>query len=210
MAGGIHVNMATVSVAFAKELAAIHRNAGIPYVAAPVFGRTEVAVAGKLNILAAGDDGTIEKVQPLFDAIGQKTWRLGTAPERANLVKIAGNFMIAASIELLAETMALAKKHGVAEADLLEVLVGTILPAPLFKTYGSLIANRTFDPPAFRLALGMKDVGLALAAGQDECAPLPIASLLRDIHLEAIAHGDGDKDWSALSQVAFRRAGIEP
>ncbi|WP_448205888.1 NAD(P)-dependent oxidoreductase [Azospirillum sp. sgz302134] len=207
--GTIHVNMATISMAFAKHFAALHRAAGREYVAAPVFGRAEVAAAGKLNILAAGAPAVLDRLQPLFDAVGQKTWRLGEAAEQANLVKIIGNFMIAASVEMLGEAMSLGLRNGIDERDLLEVLVGTILPAPLFKTYGGLIAGRSFDPAAFRLALGLKDVELALAAGRESAVPLPLASLLRDSHLDALAHGDGEKDWSALSQVSFRRAGLE-
>lgn len=208
-AGTVHVNMATVSMAFARHFAALHQESGREYVAAPVFGRTEVAAAGKLNILAAGNPAVLDRLQPLFEAVGQKTWRLGDVPEQANLVKIIGNFMIAASVELLGEAMSLGRRNGIDESDLLEVLVGTILPAPLFKTYGGLIASRSFDPAAFRLALGLKDVELTLAAGRESAVPLPMASLLRDSHLDAVAHGDGNKDWSALAKVSFRRAGLD-
>ena len=207
--GVIHVNMATISVAFVKELVALHEKASVPYVAAPVFGRTEVAIAGNLNILAAGDGQAIDRVQPLLDAMGQKTWRLGDAPERANVVKISGNFMLAAAIETMAEAMALARGYGIPEGELLDVLTGTLFPTPVYKNYGALIANRQFEPAAFRLRLGMKDVNLALTAGEMAHVPMPFASVLRENHIDAVAHGDGDKDWSAASEVAFRRAGIE-
>lgn len=208
--GTVHVNMATITVALATELEQRHQDQQVHYVAAPVFGRPEVAAAGKLNILAAGAATAIDTVLPIFAALGQKTWRLGEPARQANVVKIAGNFMIAAAIEALGEAMTLAKVHGIAESTLLDVLTKTILPAPLYQTYGGLMATGQFEPAAFRLALGLKDVQLTLAAAEDKQLALPLASMLRDTHLEAVAHGDGHKDWAALARVSFRRAGLIP
>lgn len=205
--GLIHVNMATVSTAFVQDLVALHRERGLAYVAAPVFGRTDVAAAGTLNIVAAGDAAAIERVQPLLDAMGQKTWRLGDDPVRANVVKIAGNFMIAAAIEAMGEAVALGRGHGIAPGELLEVMTNTLFASPVYKGYGGIIVAERYEPAAFKLTLGLKDVRLALAAGECARVPLPLASLLRDGFLEAIAHGDGDRDWAALAKVAARRAG---
>ena len=205
----VHVNMATISVAYAKELAASHEAAGVGYVAAPVFGRTEVAVAGQLNILAAGPAALIDKVASLFDAMGQKVWRLGEEPHRANVVKLSGNYMIAASIQTIAEAVALGRGNGVEAKELMEVLTGTLFGGRVHTGYGALIAERKFEPAAFKLALGAKDVRLALAAAEAAHVPMPVASVLRDGFLDAIAHGDGGLDWTALSKVTFRRAGLE-
>jgi len=207
---GIHVNMATISIALTRELTQRHQDHGITYIAAPVFGRTEVAAAGQLNIVAAGDPAARARVQPMFDAMGQKTWPLGNEPERAIAVKLAGNFMLAAAIESMAEAAALANGHGVATAELLEVLTNTLFAAPAYRNYGALIAARRYEPAAFRLALGLKDVNLALQAGAEGHAPMPFASVLRDNLLDAIAHGDADRDWAALAEVALRRAGQKP
>jgi 3-hydroxyisobutyrate dehydrogenase-like beta-hydroxyacid dehydrogenase len=204
----IHVNMATLSVRFVRELAEWHRTHNVTYIAAPVFGRPEVAQLAKLHIVAAGDPRAIEKVQPLFDAMGQKTWRFGDEPHRANVVKVTGNFMIASVIELLGEATAMAKGHGVTADELIQMLTGTLFGAPVFQIYGALIAQQRFEPAGFKLQLGLKDVRLALEAGEDVHAPLPFASIVRDSLLDAIAHGDSNKDWSALSRVAFRRAGL--
>lgn len=206
--GLIHVVMATISTALVQELVALHKDRGIGYVAAPVFGRTDVAAAGGLNIAAAGDPAAIARIQPLLDAIGQKTWRLGDDPVRANVVKIAGNFMIAAAIEAMGEAVALGRAHGIAAGDLLEVMTNSLFAAPVYKGYGGIIAEERYDPAAFKLTLGLKDVRLALAAGEAAHVPLPLASLLRDGFLEAIAHGDADRDWAALAKVAARRAGV--
>lgn len=203
----IHVNMATISIALTRELAQLHRDKGITYIAAPVFGRTEVAAAGQLNIVAAGEPSARARVQPMLDAMGQKTWPLGDDPERAIAVKLAGNFMLAAAIESMAEAAALANGHGVATGELLDVLTNTLFAAPAYKNYGALITARRYEPAAFRLTLGLKDVNLALQAGAEGHAPMPFASVLRDNLIDAIAHGDGDRDWAALAEVALRRAG---
>jgi 3-hydroxyisobutyrate dehydrogenase-like beta-hydroxyacid dehydrogenase len=207
--GLVHVNMATISVALARELAERHAARGLGYVAAPVFGRTDVAAAGRLNIVAAGRPEAVERVQPLLDAMGQKTWPVGEEPHRANVVKLAGNFMLAAAIEAMAEASTLAEASGVAAADFLPIMTGTLFASPAYQGYGALIAARRYDPAAFRLALGLKDVRLALAAGDAARVPMPFAGVLRDNLIDAMAHGDADRDWSALAEVARRRAGLD-
>jgi len=204
----IHVNMATISVAFADELAAFHREAGVPYVAAPVFGRAEVAAAGRLNILAAGDRASIAKVQPLFDAMGQRTWLVGDRPSQANAVKICGNFMLASAIEAMSEAVALISAQGVPPKTFLEIMTSTLFDAPAYKGYAKIIGDQLFEPAGFRLTLGLKDVRLALSAGEAAHVPLPFASVMRDVFVEAIAHGLANSDWSAISQVALQRANL--
>ena len=205
--GLVHLSMATLSTAFVGELIELHREQGVELVAAPVFGRTDVAAAGKLNILVAGPESAIAKAQPVLDVLGQKTWPLGDDPLRAVAVKIAGNFMIASAIEAMGESAALVKTYGVAPGEFMEIMGNTLFNAPVYRNYGTQIAEQRFDPAGFRLVLGLKDVGLALSAGHEQRVPLPLASLLRDNLLEAIAHGDGELDWSALSQVALRKSG---
>jgi 3-hydroxyisobutyrate dehydrogenase-like beta-hydroxyacid dehydrogenase len=205
--GTVHVNMATISVGFAESLAAEHRRHGIQYVAAPVFGRPEAAIAGQLHIVAAGDAAAIDRVQPLLDAIGQRTWRVGPEPHQANAVKIAGNFMIAAAIESMAESAVMVERYGVPAAELLNVLTNTLFAAPVYKNYGALIVNRQYEPAGFRLALGLKDVRLVLEAAEGARTPMPFASVLHDHLLEAVAQGDGERDWAALAEVVRRHAG---
>jgi 3-hydroxyisobutyrate dehydrogenase-like beta-hydroxyacid dehydrogenase len=202
---GLHLSMSTISVALAQELAAIHARAGVPYIAAPVFGRPDVAEAGALNIVAAGDPDAIARAQPLLDAMGARTWGFGTEPHRANAVKLAGNFMLIAAIEAMGEAAALAEGHGVTGADLLDLLTNTLFASPVYKNYGALIAARRYEPPGFNLKLGAKDVGLALSAAGAAGVPMPFASVLRDNLIEAMGHGDAEKDLAALAEVARRR-----
>lgn len=207
--GTVHVNAATISATLSKELTELHEAAGVAYVAAPVFGRPDVAEAGKLNIVAAGAPDALARVQPLFDAMGQKTWPVGDDPVRANAVKIAGNFMIAAAIETMGEATALCRAYGVETADFLDILTNTIFASPVFKGYGAIISEKRYEPAGFPVPLGLKDVGLALKASEAARVPMPFAGVLRDSFLEAIAQGGAEKDWASVAEVAHRRAGLE-
>ena len=206
----VHVNMATISVDCARKLSKLHAQKGIGYVAAPVLGRPEVAAAGKLEILAAGEGGMLDRVEPLLAAIGQRVWRFGEEPSRANAVKIAVNFALACAIEAMAEGAALVQAHGIERGGFLDMLTSTIFNTPVYKGYAGLITERQYEPPKFKLTLGFKDVSLALKAGESSNVPLPFGSVLRENFIDAIAHGYGSKDWSAVAEVAVRRAGLSP
>ncbi|HEX5831798.1 MAG TPA: NAD(P)-dependent oxidoreductase [Gemmatimonadaceae bacterium] len=205
----VHVNMATISVALARELTELHRTHGVAYVAATVFGRPDLAAAARLSIVAAGAPTAVDRVQPLLDVLGQKTWRMGEEPFRANVVKLTGNFMLVAAVEAIAEGVAMAKRYGVDAHDLLGMLTGSIFTAAPYVTYGGLIAEQRYEPPGFKLGLALKDVRLALAAADAVAAPMPVGSVLHDSMLDAVAHGHGDHDLAALATVAARRAGLE-
>jgi 3-hydroxyisobutyrate dehydrogenase-like beta-hydroxyacid dehydrogenase len=207
--GLVHVNMSTISVPLARELAQQHQARGLAYVAATVFGRPDLAATGKLTIVVAGDPGAVAKIQPLLDVIGQHTWHIGNDPERANVVKLAGNFMLGAAVEAMAEASAMAWCHGIAPADLLDVLTNGVFTAPSYKIYGEAIAKQRYEPAAFRLSLLLKDVRLALAAADGVGAPMPLADVVHEALLEAVGHGDGDRDLAALAGVAMRHAGAK-
>lgn len=205
--GAIHISSSTISVALSKRLAEAHAQAGQRYVAAPVFGRPEAAEAAKLFVVAAGPLAAVKAVSPLFDAIGQKTFVVSEAAEAANIVKLSGNFLIAAVIESLGEAMALVGKAGIDKHQYLDILTSTLFGAPVYKTYGNLLADAKFSPAGFAAPLGLKDVRLALAAGEDLRVPLPLASLLRDRFLTLLANGGEDLDWSAVGSLAAKDAG---
>lgn len=205
--GLVHVNMATVSVALAEAMAGEHAARGIHYVAAPVMGRPDVAAAGKLTIMAAGPAEAVDRVQPIFDVIGQKTCRIGSLPQHANVIKLAANFALASAIETLGEAASLLAGHGVAMTDYLDVITSSVFPGPVYAGYGKLIAEQRYEPAMFKARLGLKDVRLALAAAEATSTPMPLASLLRDNLLEVMARGEGEKDFAVLGEVAARRAG---
>ena len=206
--GLVHANMATVSVALARELWAAHTARGLGYVASPVFGRPDAAAAAKLIVVAAGAINDIERVRPVLEVIGQRFAIIGDAPEKANLFKIAGNFMLAAAIETMGEAISLVRKGGVDPAIFIDVLTNSLFAAPAYKGYGALIVGQKYEPPGFKLRLGLKDAGLTLAAANDLQVPLPLANLVHEHFLEALASGLGDKDWAALAILTAGKAGL--
>lgn len=208
--GTVHVAMSTISVALSTRLAEAHAKAGQAYVAAPVFGRPEAAAAGKLFIVAAGPRDAVERCQPLFDAIGQRTYTMGEDAPAAHVVKLAGNFMIASVIETLGEAFALVRKYGLAPEKFLEFITTSLFAAPVYKTYGTLIAEDKYQPVGFRLALGLKDARLALAAAEAAAVPMPAASMIRDHLLSAMARGMQDADWASFARLAAENAGLKP
>jgi 3-hydroxyisobutyrate dehydrogenase-like beta-hydroxyacid dehydrogenase len=205
--GATHVSSSTISVALSERMAAAHAEAGQHFVAAPVFGRPEAAAAAKLFVVAAGAAATLQAISPVFDAIGQRTFVVSEEPKAASLVKLTGNFLIASVIESLGEAMALVSKAGVDKNEYLEILTSTLFGAPVYKTYGGLIAREEFEPAGFAAELGQKDIRLVLAAAESLQTPLPIASLLRDRFLTLLAIGGGSLDWSAVGALPGWEAG---
>ena len=208
--GAIHVSSSTISVALSKRLAAAHAESGQRYLAAPVFGRPDVAAAGQLYVVAAGAPDVLQTAMPLLNAISQRTFTVSENAEAANLIKLSGNFLIAAVIESLGEAMALVGKAGVDKHQYLDILTSTLFGAPVYKTYGGLIADAKFEPAAFAAPLGLKDIRLTLAAAEDLRVPLPLASLLRDRFLALLAHGGDTLDWAAIGSLPARDAGEKP
>ena len=205
--GLIHVNLATISVAFAKELSAAHHQAGLAYISAPVFGRPEMAASAQLVLVAGGDAAALAAMQPVFDTIGARTVPVD-APEKANLFKIAGNFMIASELESIGEAFALLRKGGVDPATFHDVLGGRLFTGAVFKNYGTMILNRQYEPAGFALTLGLKDVNLARAAAEGLGVTMPTADLLKQNYEQAIDWGWQDQDWAAIGEVAAKKAGI--
>ncbi len=205
----IHVSCSTVSVALSARLGEAHRQKRQGYLAVPVFGRPEAAAAGKLFLVAGGEQARLETVQPLLDIIGQRTYPLSARPEAANLVKLSGNFLLASVIESLGEAMALVEKGGVDRHQYLEMLTSSLFNIPVYKNYGAMIADRAFEPAGFAAPLGQKDMRLVMAAAEDLQVPLPFTGILRDRFLELRAHGGEQQDWSAIGALAARAAALK-
>lgn len=205
----IHVSMSTISVELSRNLVEAHRRHGTGFVSAPVFGRPEAAEAAKLFIVAAGPKPAVAKCEPLFGAMGQKTFVLGEDPPTANVVKLSGNFLIVSTLECLGEAFALVRKYGIDPQRYLDMLTNSFFSAPFQKNYGGIIAQERYEPPGFSLRLGAKDVRLILAAADAANVPMPVASVLHDRFLTGISRGLGEKDWSAIAQLAAESAGLK-
>jgi 3-hydroxyisobutyrate dehydrogenase-like beta-hydroxyacid dehydrogenase len=204
----LHISSSTISVALARRLAEKHGKRGQVYVGAPVFGRPEAAAGKQLIVVLAAVAEAVERVRPLAAAIGRQTFVIGAEPWQANAIKICGNFMIASMLESFAEAFAVMRKAGIDEHHFLSVMI-ELFGSPVYKNYGTLIAERKFGPGGFALKLSLKDVRLALEAAAELNAPMPFASILRDQMLSAMAHGQEQMDWSSMALVAARAAGLK-
>lgn len=206
--GGTHVSMSTISVALAKRLTDAHKAAGQVYVSSPVFGRPDAAAAKKLVVVPAGPHDTLAKLQPLFDAVGQATFIMGEEPAAANIVKLSGNFLIASAIEAMGEAVTLVRKYGVDPKQYLGLLTSTLFNAPVYKTYGGLIASDDYQPVGFKMALGLKDVRLVQAAADAVTAPMPVANIVRDRMMSGVARGRQNDDWASFARIIAEEAGL--
>lgn len=203
--GLVHVNLATISTALAGELAALHAELGLGYVAAPVFGRPPVAQAGGLNVLAAGAADAVATAMPVLEMLAAEVWPLGEDPVRANALKLAGNFMIVSAIESMGEAVALGEAYGVPAPELLDMLTSTLFAAPIHKIYGAMIAERRYTPPGFAAELGLKDVRLVLDAAEAKGLSMPQADLA-EASLEMLLDGEEKGlDLAALAEIARGR-----
>lgn len=205
--GAIHVSASTISVALSERMTAAHADAGLRFVSAPVFGRPEAAQAAKLFVVAAGDPASVEAVTPALDAVGQRTFVVSDEPKTANLVKLSGNFLVMSVIETVGEAMALVSKGGVDKHQYLEILTSSLFAAPIYATYGGLIASEQFEPAGFAASLGQKDARLVLAAAEELQVPMPVASLIRDRFLALLARGGEHLDWAAIGALSSWEAG---
>lgn len=206
----VHVNMATVSVECARDMAARHAEAGKRYIAAPVLGRPDIAKAAKLQIVAAGAKDAIAAARPALETMGAKVWPVGDDPFRANVIKLATNYMLMAAVETMGEATTMTAKYGIEPGDFLEIITSSVFAAPAYMGYAPAMAKREYDnPEGFKLKLGAKDVDLALAAARAENVPMPMGATVRERLSAAIAAGDGDLDLSAIAEVSRRQAHLD-
>jgi 3-hydroxyisobutyrate dehydrogenase-like beta-hydroxyacid dehydrogenase len=206
--GALHISTSTVSTGLAARLAGVHAGRGQAFVAAPVLGRPPAAEAGKLFVMAAGEAASLARATPVFEVIGQRTFIMGEQPEQASLVKLACNFLIFSTIEQFGEVFALVEKGGVDRAKTFELLTESFFTAPVHKNYGKQILDRAYEP-GVKVTLGAKDTKLFLQAGEELSVPLPIASLLRDRFLAAIARGETDMDFTVIARQSAEQAGLK-
>jgi 3-hydroxyisobutyrate dehydrogenase-like beta-hydroxyacid dehydrogenase len=133
----------------------------------------------------------------------------GEEAHAANAIKLAGNFVITTVIESLAEAFAFGRKSGVDPHTILDILTNSLFPGPVYQTYGSMIASDKFEPAGFKLPLGLKDNRLLLAAAEEARVPMPMASLVHDRFVTALAQGLGESDWAAIARISYQNAGLK-
>jgi 3-hydroxyisobutyrate dehydrogenase-like beta-hydroxyacid dehydrogenase len=207
--GGLHISMSTISPDVAKELAALHKNAGSEYLSAPVFGRPEAAAAKKLWICVSGNQQAKDTAKPILECMGQGVIDFGEDAAGANVVKVVGNFMILSSVEIMAEAFTLAEKNGLDRAKVADFFGSTLFNAPIYQNYGKLVAAKQYEPVRFFAKLGYKDTRLAFNLSQQSETPMPMCNALHNRLLSAVAKGWGDRDCvEAIGRGVTDDAGI--
>ena len=206
--GGIHVAMGTHDVKVINALAVAHAEAGQILLAAPVLGRPEAVIAGRLGIIVSGEPAAVDRCMPLFSALGRRVFAAGSEPGCASAIKLANNFLLACAIEALGEAFSLVEKSGVARSVFHDVVTDGIFASPAYITYAKIIAEKAWDQVGFTVQLGLKDVNLAIAAGDAVGVPLPSAQVCRSRLLGAIAHGDENLDWAAMALEQARASDL--
>ncbi|MFN2431518.1 MAG: NAD(P)-dependent oxidoreductase [Gemmatimonadota bacterium] len=207
-AGGVHLSMSTVAPETARRLAAEHAGRGAAYLSAPVFGRPEAAAARSLWVCISGEGAARRRVQPVLRGLGQGGFDVGEDPAAACVVKLAGNFLIAAAIEALGEACALVEKNGIEPATFVEAMGTTLFACPIYQSYGRTIVEQSYDPAGFKLSLGLKDAGLIRGAALWSGVRMPLAELLQERFRDAAEKGRSELDWSVVALSAAEEAGL--
>jgi len=205
---GVHLSMSTIAPRTARRLADLHRERGGHYVASPVFGKPQVAADAKLWIATAGDAAARARVRPLQKAMGQRVFDFGDEPGAANVIKLAGNFMLGAAIEALAEAFTLAQKHGVPRRQTYEFFTQTLFDCFVYRGYGELIASENYQPVGAKPSLIRKDYGLILDAAAEGMVPMPLANLIHERLTATVAKGREDADWAGFAREVSESAGL--
>jgi len=200
--GTLHIACSTISVALSERLTREHEARNLQFVAAPVFGRPNIAAEGKLWIVAAGAEDAIAKARPVLEVMSRGITIAGPKPAQAHAIKVAGNFLITMMIQSLSEAFVFAKVSGIDPALLLETVNSALFQSPFYAAYGKVMLNPPEQPGA-TIELGVKDLKLFLEAAEANKAWLTVADLMQDRFEEAIASGLGNADWAAgLLQAA--------
>ncbi|HSK60647.1 MAG TPA: NAD(P)-dependent oxidoreductase [Actinomycetospora sp.] len=195
--GAVWLQTSTVGLAGTERLAGIARDKGVAMIDAPVLGTKAPAENGKLVVLASGPSSLREKVQPVLDAIGQKTQWVGEELGEGSKLKLAVNAWIATVVNGVGQSMALARGLGLDPQQFLDAVSGQAVDAPYVQLKGKAMIDGDFTP-SFELDGVIKDVDLVLAAMDDAGTDPTLARALRDRLTAASDAGHGSEDMAAV------------
>lgn len=205
--GALHVSMSTISVALSERLTEEHARRGQQFVAAPVFGRPNVAEEGKLWIALAGADEAVEKIKPLLEPLSRGISVVGQEPRQAHALKLGGNFLISTMLMSLSEAFVYAKAQGIDPQVFFEAVNSALFQSPFYAAYAKVMFHPPEHPGA-TIKLGQKDLRLLREAGEARGTKLGLAEMLADVFAQAVDEGLGDTDWAVGQyRIAERRSG---
>jgi 3-hydroxyisobutyrate dehydrogenase-like beta-hydroxyacid dehydrogenase len=205
-AGAVLIETSTVSPEISAELESLAMARQVCYLRTPVSGNASLAHTGALTCFVSGPRPAFELVRPLLASFTRAQSWLGEA-EQARYAKLAVNLMIAVSAGMMAESLALARKGGVAWQDILNVLDDSAIASPMVKYKTAPLRSRDFES-TFSCRQMVKDLDLILTAGRGAAVPLPLATLMRETYETLIAEGEGETDFIATVRRAERSSGL--
>ncbi len=206
--GAVHVSTSTISAALSRGVAAHHQEHGQGYVALPVLGNPDLAHQRGIYLIAAGAPGDLDRVRPVVEPLGRHLFVVGTDPGLANIMKLAGNVLTAATLQSMGEVLALLQQAGLDKQVGYDVLTGSLFDGKVHKAYGGKIVQGKYSPAGLTVPLAAKDLRLALAEAEHVHVPMPVAAIVRDRLIAAEARGWGELDWSVLGRLAAFEAGV--
>jgi 3-hydroxyisobutyrate dehydrogenase-like beta-hydroxyacid dehydrogenase len=206
-AGALHISFSTIGVAYSERLTAEHARRGQPFVAAPVFGRPNVAEDGRLWIVAAGPDEAIAKARPLFAPLSRGISVVGHEPCQAHAVKLGGNFLISTMLQSLSEAFVFAESQGIEPAAFFEAVNSALFQSPFYAAYANVMLNPPEHPGA-SIDLGAKDTRLLREAAAARNTRLSLAENLAEIFDQAKRAGLANEDWAVGQYRMAQQRGI--
>lgn len=198
--GSVHISTSTISPGLSDELGPMHTASNAHYLAGPVLGRPSAAQAAQLMTFVGGDPELLEEVRPVITTYAPVIIFAGKRPGLANIAKLTTNFLVASSIDLIGQSLALGEKSGLSQDLVLRMLSG-FFAFPAMKEYVTRIANRDFDAVGFTVSGGLKDVELMIDAAHEANFELSSALAMRTKLRAAIERGWKGKDWSCFTDV---------
>jgi 3-hydroxyisobutyrate dehydrogenase-like beta-hydroxyacid dehydrogenase len=193
--GGLHLSCSTISVALSERLTAEHARRGQSFVAAPVFGRPNIAEQGRLWIVVAGNESDVTRARPLLEPLSRGISVVGKEPRQAHALKLGGNFLISAMIHSLSEAFVYSESQGIAPEDFLEAVNSALFQSPFYAAYGKVMLHPPEQPGA-TISLGAKDMRLLREAAQEGHVRLSLADNLAEIFKQAEKAGLRNEDWA--------------
>lgn len=194
--GAIHVSLSTLSVPLSDRLTLAHRAARLKFVAAPVFGRPEIAREGRLFTVVAGDADAVNQVRPLLEAFSRSVTVVSEKPSAAHALKLGGNYLITAMIAGLSESLVYAEGLGIEPKLFLETVNAALFRSPFYEAYGKVMLNPPEKATA-TIALGEKDMRLFREAAKEAHVSTPLADIFEAYLGQAIREGMKEEDWAA-------------
>ncbi|HEX6770918.1 MAG TPA: NAD(P)-dependent oxidoreductase [Acidobacteriaceae bacterium] len=194
-ANATHVTLSTISVALARRITAAHQERGQHHVGAPVFGRPAVAEAGRLWIVASGDDAPLARVRPLLESLSRGLTIVSSEPWQAHALKLGGNLMITSMIQTLSEAFVFAESQGIPSALFHQAINNALFQSQLYENYGKTILNPPENPGA-TVMLGIKDTRLAREAAAAAGVHMRLADYFAEVLDRAAEAGFANEDWA--------------